>query len=415
MRAVAAAYQKDVLHRAAFDGVDHRRGAVAQHLVGKAGGQDMPAVDATHAPVGAVSAQGQRLVDEGGEILAALLVLRDVLQPGIAHHRRGIDTVGIAGTGRHDAVGGHQNGRGKAVELALLVLPGGAEVSDQLRVFSQPRIPVGGQHLAVGVHVDTGACRLLQQLVQVLQIVAGYHDERPPADIRVDLCGGRVAEGGGVGPVQQGHALVVHQAELRDERQPLLHGVLLPQGTQPFVEPTADRLILLPQAEGVMGIGRHTLHAEQQRGAQGHDVRIAAPQPARVLYRQALGRQLFGTADIALQGRIVKIYVGQRGEQAVRQQVCDLRGIVLLSGIHLRQVDEGAHQIVLQIGGFRLLAADAGADAAAVARRLLTLEAKHFRHRIQTSRQYSSDSLPCREEIYAKRETRSVSLFSEFQ
>ncbi len=155
VRTVAAAYQKDVLHRAAFDGVDHRRGAVAQHsLVGKAGGQDMSAVDATHAPVGAVSAQGQRLVDEGGEILAALPILRDVLQSGIAHHRRGIDTVGIAGTGRHDAVGGHQNGCGKAVELALLVLPGGAEVSGQLRVFSQPRIPVGGQHLAVGVHVD---------------------------------------------------------------------------------------------------------------------------------------------------------------------------------------------------------------------------------------------------------------------
>ena len=82
MRAVAAAYQKDVLHRAAFDGVDHRRGAVAQCLVGKAGGQDMSAVDAAHAPVGAVSAQGQRLVDEGGEILAALPILRDVLQSG---------------------------------------------------------------------------------------------------------------------------------------------------------------------------------------------------------------------------------------------------------------------------------------------------------------------------------------------
>ena len=277
MRAVAAAYQKDVLHRAAFDGVDHLRGAVAQRLVGKAGGQDMSAVDATHAPVGAVSAQGQRLVDEGGEILAALPILRDVFQSGIAHHRRGIDTVGIAGTGRHDAVGGHQNGCGKAVELALLVLPGGAEVSGQLRVFSQPRIPVGGQHLAVGVHVDTGACRLLQQLVQVLQIVAGYHDERPPTDVRVDLCGRRVTEGGGVGLVQQGHALIVYQTKFRDEGQPLLNGVLLPQGAQPLVEPLADCLILLPKAESVMGIGCHTLHAEQQCGAQRHDVRIAAP------------------------------------------------------------------------------------------------------------------------------------------
>ena len=147
----------------------------------------------------------------------------------------------------------------------------------QLRVFSQPRIPVGGQHLAVGVHVDTSACRLLQQLVQVLQIVAGYHDERPPTDVRVDLCGRRVTEGGGVGLVQQGHALIVYQTKFRDEGQPLLNGVLLPQGAQPLVEPLADRLILLPKAESVMGIGCHTLHAEQQCGAQRHDVRIAAP------------------------------------------------------------------------------------------------------------------------------------------
>ena len=129
----------------------------------------------------------------------------------------------------------------------------------------------------MGVHVDTGACCLLQQLVQVLQIVAGYHDERPPTDVRVDLCGRRVTEGGGVGLVQQGHALIVYQTKFRDEGQPLLNGVLLPQGAQPLVEPLADRLILLPKAESVMGIGGHTLHAEQQCGAQRHDVRIAAP------------------------------------------------------------------------------------------------------------------------------------------
>lgn len=71
--------------------------------------------------------------------------------------------------------------------------------------------------------------------------------------------------------------ILVYQTKFRDEGQPLLNGVLLPQGAQPLVEPLADRLILLPKAESVMGIGCHTLHAEQQCGAQRHDVRIAAP------------------------------------------------------------------------------------------------------------------------------------------
>ena len=79
MSAVAAAHQKDVLHRAAFDGFDHRRGAVAQRSVTEAGGEDVAAVDAAHAAVGGVAAQRQRLIDQGGEILAAVLVLRDVL------------------------------------------------------------------------------------------------------------------------------------------------------------------------------------------------------------------------------------------------------------------------------------------------------------------------------------------------
>ena len=162
----------------------------------------------------------------------------------------------------------------------VVIRMGAGRLSNSLCWFCQavPKFPAScGYFRSPGVHVDTGACRLLQQLVQVLQIVAGYHDERPPTDVRVDLCGRRVTEGGGVGLVQQGHALIVYQTKFRDEGQPLLNGVLLPQGAQPLVEPLADRLILLPKAESVMGIGCHTLHAEQQCGAQRHDVRIAAP------------------------------------------------------------------------------------------------------------------------------------------
>ena len=194
-----------------------------------------------------------------------------------------------------------------------------AEVAGQLGIFPQLRIAVGGQHLAVGVHVDAGALRLLQQLVQILQIVAGHHNKGAAPHVGVDAGGGGVAEGGGVGSVQQRHALVIHQPELSDQRQPLLDGVFLPQGAQPLVKPQADLLVLVPQTEGVVGVGGHALHAEQQRGAQGHHVRVAPPQPVRLLHREPLLCQRFGAAGVFLQRLIVKIHVGQRGKQTVRQ------------------------------------------------------------------------------------------------
>ena len=133
--AVAAAHEEDVLHRAAFDGVDHRRGAVAQGVVGEARGQDVPTVDAAHAAVGGVSAQRQRLVNDRRKVLPSPVVLRDVPQPRIPHHGGGVDAVGVAGPGRHQAVGREQNRGGQCIELLLLVLPSGAEVAGQMGVL----------------------------------------------------------------------------------------------------------------------------------------------------------------------------------------------------------------------------------------------------------------------------------------
>ena len=44
------------------------------------------------------------------------------------------------------------------MKFRLLILPARAEVAFEVRIFFQFRVAVGGQHLAVGVHVDTGAC-----------------------------------------------------------------------------------------------------------------------------------------------------------------------------------------------------------------------------------------------------------------
>ena len=177
-----------------------------------------------------VAAQGQGLPDQGREILPALLVGFDVPQSRVAHHGGGVHPVGVAGPGRHQAVGGKEDGGRDVFKLLLLALPGCAEITRQLGMLFQLRIAVGRQHLAVGVDIDPQSVGLLQQLVQVLQVVAGHHDEGSLFHVHVHPCGDRRAEGLCVGPVQQGHALEVHLAELHDKGQPFLHAVLLPQG-----------------------------------------------------------------------------------------------------------------------------------------------------------------------------------------
>lgn len=45
--------------------------------------------------------------------------------------------------------------------------------------FTQLRIAVSRQHFAMSIDVDAGAFRLLQQVTQILQIVAGDRDALP--------------------------------------------------------------------------------------------------------------------------------------------------------------------------------------------------------------------------------------------
>ena len=355
---------------------------MGQHRrVAEAGGQHVAAVDAAHAVVVVVAAQRQRLLDEGGEILAAVFIGGDVGQTVVTHHGGGVHPVSVAGAGRHQAVGGEQNRRGNGVKFRLLALPRRAEVARQMRVGLQLRVAVGGQHLTVGVNVDTFTLCLLQKLVQILQIVAGHHDKRPFFDVRVHPGGHRVAEGTGIGAVQQGHAPEIHLTERHDEGQPFLHGMLFVDSAQSLVEPIRHRFVLIAQVQGVVGVGGHALHAEQQRGAQGDDVRLALPKRR---YRRSTAAQTltlrYDAVGEAADGGVVEVHVGQRGEKPVHQQAGCLAAVLapLLCG--LRQADQLAKQFILQIGGVWLLTAYAGADTALVAGGLLALETKHVGH-----------------------------------
>ncbi len=94
----------------------------------------------------------QRRLDDRGEI--------SVLNVGYARpcdEAACEDAALVALAGLLDAVGGHEDRAGEGVELAALILPRTAVIPDEVGVFLQSRIAVGGQHFAVGVDIDPPA------------------------------------------------------------------------------------------------------------------------------------------------------------------------------------------------------------------------------------------------------------------
>ncbi|MPN61416.1 hypothetical protein SDC9_209153 [bioreactor metagenome] len=89
---------------------------------------------------------------------------------------------------------------------------------------------MGGQHLGVGIHIHALAPGLLQQHFQVFQVMAGDQDAGPVphADIHPGDLG--VAVGGGIGLIQQRHALhprragIQHQLYQIGDAQAVVHG-----------------------------------------------------------------------------------------------------------------------------------------------------------------------------------------------
>ncbi len=58
------------------------------------------------------------------------------------------------------------------VKLITLVLPGAAEIADEVFIFFEGRVGVAGQHFAVGVNIDAFALGLFEQFFKVFEIVA---------------------------------------------------------------------------------------------------------------------------------------------------------------------------------------------------------------------------------------------------
>ena len=121
-------------------------------------------VDAGECFIFGIAAQFQRLFNDRCKVL----LLTDVCQRRIGHHRRSKYPVSIACFRRHKTVGCEKNRGGDICKFLLLILPCRTEVTFQVRILSQFRVSVRRQHLPVGIDVNALALCLLQQQFQVV-------------------------------------------------------------------------------------------------------------------------------------------------------------------------------------------------------------------------------------------------------
>ena len=152
---------------------------------------------------------------------------REVAVGDVGHARpadeaRGEDPVLVGVLRPLEAVGRHQDRPGELGEFLLLVLPGRPVVAVQMRVLLQPRVAVGGEHLAVGVDVDPLPLGLLEQLFEVPEVVAGDEDRLPLLRPEGDRRGDRLAVGAGVGRVEDLHRPEVDLAAFHHQGQRLV-------------------------------------------------------------------------------------------------------------------------------------------------------------------------------------------------
>ena len=266
---------------------------------------------------------------------------------------------------------------------------------------------MGRQHFRMGVYIHAGAFGLIQQHFQVFQVMAGNQDARilPYADVH----GGdfRIAVSGGVGLVQQSHALYAVFPGFQSQSHQVIHALAVVQGgSQCLLDESVHFFVVLGQHIGVLAVGGQAFQAVGDQFPQGTDVFVfgcqdtngfgfgiefafaAVPQGS---FRQAggisqLGQQISlhsqGFFDPGNDGFPVEVGVGDGGEQVHGHQMVHVAADGFpggpQSGGHSGQAFGGIDQQILHGGHFRFLAADTHHRAAFAAGGFLTLITEHL-------------------------------------
>ncbi len=159
-----------------------------------------------------------------------------MLRAGVADNTRGEKPVEVRIflLHRDQAVGGEEDGPVEGLELLVLMPPGTAVVSHKMAVFLEGGVVVGRQHFTVGVHIHTGTLGLLEELLHILEVMAGDEDSGVIPDTQIYFGDLGVAIGAGVGLVKKSHGGNSVCACLHNHSNHIIHGEVFRGRGQPF-------------------------------------------------------------------------------------------------------------------------------------------------------------------------------------
>ena len=294
------------------------------------------------------------------------------------------NTVPIAFPRWHQAVGRVKDRRRNAVELFLLILPCGTEVTLELRIFPECRVGMGWQHLPVGIDIDTFIFGLFEKRFKVAEVMACDNDERSFLNSQGDFCRFRMTESLGVCLIEQRHGSKVDFADFEHDRQEFIHAkTVIADSGQCFIEKALHIRIAVAEDMRMVNVRCHTFDAEEDQRLQRTDVLIPLPEGSQ----SVIGH--IGTAEgcffnfnavfEGIDGGIVKADIGDGGKETVQHKLIGHLG----NGIRVSQSGTGeayesAGQTVLKIGSPGFLSADTGAASTPfTACSLFTLKTKH--------------------------------------
>ena len=219
------------------------------------------AVDSGELLVFGKAAQLERFLDDRCKVL----VFSDMHDIRIGDDLCGKHAVLIAVLRGHQAVGGEQDRCRNVRKFLLLILPCGAEIPLQMGVLPKLGIGMRGKHFPVSIDIDPFVLRLLKQLLQIIEIVAGNHDKRSLFHLQRYVHRSGVPVGAGICPVEHLHALIVDLADLQNDGKELIHAQVLTDGKECFGKEFIYRFIRISQHIGMIGVCRNASDPEQDQ------------------------------------------------------------------------------------------------------------------------------------------------------
>ena len=142
---------------------------------------------------------------------------------------------------------------------------------------------MGRQHLAVGVDVDTLVLSLLQELLQIVQIVAGDYDKRPLLHHQWNGGRDRLSVGLGICLVEHLHAGEIHFSDFENDGQKLIHTPVLADGKKRLHKELVHSFVGITEHSGMISVGRHAANTEKDHGFQTANILVGVPDLCHVV------------------------------------------------------------------------------------------------------------------------------------